>query len=685
MQVTSLLWSTVLKINKKTIKEVTPNVWIGLILTGVIVLFLKNALAIQFIQDDAFTSLRYVKNFLNGQGLVFNPGEKVEGYTNFLWVIILSAFGLLGKGIQLENAAQYLSLFFSLVLIVLTYLLSKFISSKENQSKTGIERILYSLIDLLPAVLLAFSTPLLYWGVSGMETTMFASLLLLSIITYMKGNKGKPNYIFIIISILNSLLRPEGVIFFLFIILYDRFIFFQSRSKSAEGKLLNQIINIIFLKELAVYAIVISIYSAFRLIYYGYLLPNTFYAKTEFTFEFIKRGIEYFFTFCRSNLVYGLFLIFPFLTHIFYKDILKHLLIFWLISVWILFTIILGGDVLPIGRFYLPIAPLIFVLFIQSIRQLIDINIVKLGYIKLVVLSIFVIIISFYTVLNFHKQEGEMLNKRSYEAGLVQKMKIYADWMNGKKSQSEHAPVVAMSTIGAFSYFSNAKVIDIVGLTNAYIAHNPEEVKGIDEELPVLWKERHYNARYVLEQEPDYIIFPAGAKPSAFAECALFVQKDFMQNYYPQIFYSEELNQLLPIFTRKPRNIRENNLDYSCGVKFVKHYINANNHFLKMIGLNDNDLLENISKECDSVAFYCPQRKADALTIKGYAFYHAGEYDKAKKYLTEASNIDPYNAISRLYLKSLLVKEGNISGAVALMLQIKKYSPDAIPDFNVNF
>ena len=43
--------------------------------------------------DDAFISFRYVRNLLDGHGLVFNPGERVEGYSNFLWVMVLAALG----------------------------------------------------------------------------------------------------------------------------------------------------------------------------------------------------------------------------------------------------------------------------------------------------------------------------------------------------------------------------------------------------------------------------------------------------------------------------------------------------------------------------------------------------------------------------------------------------------------
>ena len=50
-----------------------------------------------WLTDDAFISFRYARNLLEGHGLVFNPGERVEGYTNFLWVLELAAlWGLFG-------------------------------------------------------------------------------------------------------------------------------------------------------------------------------------------------------------------------------------------------------------------------------------------------------------------------------------------------------------------------------------------------------------------------------------------------------------------------------------------------------------------------------------------------------------------------------------------------------------
>jgi arabinofuranosyltransferase len=50
----------------------------------------------RFIQDDAFISFRYAENLVRGEGLVWNQGERVEGYSNFLWTILIAGGMKLG-------------------------------------------------------------------------------------------------------------------------------------------------------------------------------------------------------------------------------------------------------------------------------------------------------------------------------------------------------------------------------------------------------------------------------------------------------------------------------------------------------------------------------------------------------------------------------------------------------------
>jgi hypothetical protein len=43
-----------------------------------------------FFHDDAFITLRYAQNWLAGSGIGWNPGERVEGYTNFLQLVLVT-------------------------------------------------------------------------------------------------------------------------------------------------------------------------------------------------------------------------------------------------------------------------------------------------------------------------------------------------------------------------------------------------------------------------------------------------------------------------------------------------------------------------------------------------------------------------------------------------------------------
>ncbi|MCX8108436.1 MAG: hypothetical protein N3G20_06495, partial [Verrucomicrobiae bacterium] len=42
-----------------------------------------------WVSEDAFITLRYVSNALGGHGVVFNPGERVQGYSHPLWLLML--------------------------------------------------------------------------------------------------------------------------------------------------------------------------------------------------------------------------------------------------------------------------------------------------------------------------------------------------------------------------------------------------------------------------------------------------------------------------------------------------------------------------------------------------------------------------------------------------------------------
>src|SRR5512135_1099654 len=89
----------------------------------VLCLFTYFFLNVQDLTDDAYIFLRYAKNFVEGHGLVFNVGERVEGYSSFLWVIMVSA--LMKAGVDPVLSVRILGFVFGAGIIVMLFALSK--------------------------------------------------------------------------------------------------------------------------------------------------------------------------------------------------------------------------------------------------------------------------------------------------------------------------------------------------------------------------------------------------------------------------------------------------------------------------------------------------------------------------------------------------------------------------------
>ncbi|MCK4351170.1 MAG: hypothetical protein KAX13_09935, partial [Candidatus Krumholzibacteria bacterium] len=85
---------------------------------ALVVLLIAGFRFYNYLPDDTFITLRYVKNVTRGEGFVFNSGERVEGYTNFLWLILLATAGK--TGLPVVMTARTLSFAFTLVTLLLS-------------------------------------------------------------------------------------------------------------------------------------------------------------------------------------------------------------------------------------------------------------------------------------------------------------------------------------------------------------------------------------------------------------------------------------------------------------------------------------------------------------------------------------------------------------------------------------
>ncbi len=66
--------------------KINPR-WVAL---AVIVLFAITIIRLAWLPDDYFITLREVTHFLEGRGIVFNPGVRVQAFTHVLWFLLLS-------------------------------------------------------------------------------------------------------------------------------------------------------------------------------------------------------------------------------------------------------------------------------------------------------------------------------------------------------------------------------------------------------------------------------------------------------------------------------------------------------------------------------------------------------------------------------------------------------------------
>lgn len=219
--------------------------------------------------DDAYISYRYAKNLIEGHGLVYNLGERVEGYTNLLWTL-WSAVGL-----ALQVAPDTWSNIWSLLAYgsVLLLLLSLHLELRRGHAFTRCT---------LPVACLAVALhrECQIYATGGLETSAFTATAFVGYVVLARGlisGQVRPILCGVIFG-LSSMLRPDGVVF-----------------AAVAGAAL------LFLKPrkprvLIAYALTVFVFwggtTAFRWLYYGEYFPNTYYAKSAYL-AWHAQGLRY--------------------------------------------------------------------------------------------------------------------------------------------------------------------------------------------------------------------------------------------------------------------------------------------------------------------------------------------------------------------------------------------------------
>ena len=205
--------------------------------------------------DDAYISYRYARHLAEGHGLVFNVGERVEGYTNFLFVLGTSLLFRVAEPEQIYPLICIINIAFLFLSYVLLY------RHVRRSYGVGPALLVVSAFGLVPGVWL--------WTASGMETIL---VLLLHMALWFQLERSlerasRDAIGLVLIMALCLLVRADG-----FVVVGIGLVYLVL---NGHGRLA--------LKVAVPVVAVGLVYVSWRWFYYGDLLPNTYYAKVHST------------------------------------------------------------------------------------------------------------------------------------------------------------------------------------------------------------------------------------------------------------------------------------------------------------------------------------------------------------------------------------------------------------------
>lgn len=430
-----------------------------------------------FFSDDALISLRYAKRFASGLGLTWSDGERVEGYTDFLWVFILGVVGKLGVDyIACARAIDFVGVLAAILLQGFSHLSGRWMPSRL----------------LASGPLLALSAPLAVWAIGGLEHGLMAGVLALAFLCVGRrvlGDQavGRGDLVAGLPFAALALLRADGVVLVGAALVGALF---------AAPRHAPRLVRAVVLGLPALFAVLAQL--TFRRLYYGEWQPNTALAKLAFNGTRLLLGLSY----LRAG--YGalvvLLAIALFGTYrLFLQKRVRETLIPWSVTLaWTLYLLVVGGDIFPGYRqLVFPIVALGAVVASWAEHRHTELR----AHLALLVPACF----------HLFPQMNESENLRA-------KQELW-EW-DGlpigtalKGAFGPRKPLLAVDAAGALPYWSELPALDMLGLNDRYIAHHPPAGFGtgpIGHELG--------DGAYVWSRKPDLIAFnnAAGARDPRF-------------------------------------------------------------------------------------------------------------------------------------------------------------------------
>jgi arabinofuranosyltransferase len=419
------------------------QIYFLLLVIAILVMLLPQLYLYSHTSDDAYITYRYATRLANGEGLTFNPGERVEGFSNPLWVLLITGFI---KMLPLEAPiiGHLLGLSFSIGTVVVIWRL--FINDTDSLSD--------GIISLIICMAIIFSNPGFHvYATAGLEGPLVMFLVTFGIFLTLQNRKSALILAAVMFGFL-GISRPEGL---LYAILWYIFAIRLDHTKHFSIKFELWLLSVIFSPSI--------LYECFRIIYYDSLLPNTGLAKPPGVFgSGIIFIIAYFFPWVVSLTPFLLLFLIRVKQTIYFKNALRVCIGPILAS--LVFVVYAQSDWMPFGRFITPIWPVVAIVLtywvypkLNFLKQHLVLKSFQLPYIMAVLT---IVLASFFTwktqIIAYVRNDKLNMLMRGKD-----QLKV-GEWLS---RNVKDGTTVATLRLGGISYAAPDLVFwDIYGLTD---------------------------------------------------------------------------------------------------------------------------------------------------------------------------------------------------------------------------
>lgn len=459
----------------------------AILLVVAAVALIAHSLLFNFVTDDAYISFVYARNWAEHGQLVFNLGEKpVEGYTNFLWTMLLGV--LLKLGLLPELTSRVLGTAFAIATFGVVAWLSRRLRGGD-----------VSAWDALPALLLAGVPGYACWASGGLETQLFTFLVTLGATLYLDDALAgrAPRTRSGIVFGLAALTRPEGILFFALTVLHRGLVKLARRSFRPTAD------ELLWVASFLLFAVP---HFLWRRWYYGWWLPNTFYIKSSGVGGIWRQGGYYL---LRVVQYFHLWVV-PLLVVLGWRrqpERAARVLVGYaalVIAVFALYVASVGGDFMGLYRFVMPVVPLFALLAAVGLRQCLSSLSPRLPAAAVGVVGL---------VLVAHAAHAAVVDRLALTIGADRGPTGNIDWPGFLRFYTNDRAAIgkwfgryarpddyaAVGGAGAQVYYSRIRSLDCFGLSDEHIAH---EVPAVSSRPG---HEKYAPDAYILSKRPTII------------------------------------------------------------------------------------------------------------------------------------------------------------------------------------